>query len=276
MIRSLMTLLAAAGVAYIALCAWLFATQRSQIYFRTPESAAAGATALWIDRHGLRLKVWMVERPGPRALVYFGGNAEDVAMSLPELEATSPGRSLYLMNYRGYGGSGGSPTEAALAADALALFDLVRERHPEVAVMGRSLGSAVAVQVASERDVERLVLITPFDSFASVGRAHFPAFPVRWLLRDRYDAVSRASGVRAPVLAVIAGDDEIIPRASSEALVDAFDPAQAPVVVIEGASHNTLSLAPGYLGAISAFMQGAGAVQNSRRSPTPANQTVPP
>lgn len=255
MLRTVLTLLAAAGVAYVALCAWLFATQRSQIYFRTPESVAPGARALWLERGDVRLKVWAVERPGMRAVVYFGGNAEDVAMSLPELEATAPGWSLYLMNYRGYGGSGGAPTEAALEADALALFDHVRERHSQVAVMGRSLGSAVAVHVASERDVDRVVLITPFDSFVSIGAAHFPVFPVRWLLRDRYDAASRAPRVRAPVLAVVAGEDEIIPRSSAEALVSAFAPGQARAVVVEGALHNTVSLMPGYAAAIRDFMQ---------------------
>jgi pimeloyl-ACP methyl ester carboxylesterase len=255
MLRTLSTLLAAAAIAYVALCAWLFVTQRSQMYFRTPESSAPGATALWLDRGDVRLKVWARERPGPRAVIYFGGNAEDVAMSLPELEVTSPDWSLYLMNYRGYGGSGGAPTESALYADALALYDRVRERHPQVAVMGRSLGSAVAVHVAGERDVDRLVLITPFDSFVSIGEAHFPVFPVRWLLRDRHDAASRAARVRAPVLAVVAGDDEIIPRASADALLRALDGAPLRSVVLDGATHNTASLAPGYLAAIRAFMQ---------------------
>src|SRR5690606_28414209 len=105
--------------------------------------------------------------------------------------------------------------------DALALFDHVRESHATVSLVGRSLGSAVAVHVASQREVSRLVLITPFDSFVSVGRAHFPLFPIRWLLRERHDAASRAGLVRAPVLALIAAEDEIIPRASAEALVAA-------------------------------------------------------
>jgi pimeloyl-ACP methyl ester carboxylesterase len=274
--RTIFTLLGAAGMAYAGLCAWLFATQRSQIYYRTPESSAAGATALWLDSGGERLKVWVQERPGQRAVVYFGGNAEDVAMSLAELELTSPGRALFLMNYRGYGGSSGEPTETGIHADALALFDLVRERHSQVALVGRSLGSAVAVHVASERDVDRLVLITPFDSFASVGAAHFPIFPVRLLLRDRYDAASRAARVRAPVLAVIAGEDEIIPRASAEALVAALPPGAVRTVVIEGAMHNTVSLAPGCLDAIRGFMQADVPPQNSLRSPMPANQAVPP
>lgn len=258
MLRTLLTLLVAAGVAYVGLCAWLFATQRSQMYFRTPESTAPGATTLWLASEGERLKVWVVERPGPRAVVYFGGNAEDVAMSLPELELTSPGRSLYLMNYRGYGGSSGAPTEAGLYADAVALVDHVRERHPQVALVGRSLGSAVAVHAASERAVERLVLVTPFDSFVSIGEAHFSAFPVRWLLRDRHDAASRAARVRAPVLAVIAGDDEIIPRSSAEALVAAFAPGQVQSVVMDGALHNTVSFARGYLTTVRAFMGEAG------------------
>ena len=250
MLRTALTLLAAAGIAWAALCAWLFVSQRSQIYFRTAESVAPGAAPLWLDSGGLRIKVWSVEPPGPRALVYFGGNAEDVALSLPELRQVALDRSLYLMNYRGYGGSAGRPTEAGLHADALALFDLVRARHGQVALYGRSLGSAVAVRVAAERDPERLVLVTPFDSFVSVGRAPFPWVPVRWPLRDRSDAGSRAGGPRGPGPAVIAGADEIIPRASAEALLAAFAPAQARAGVIAGASHNDVSVRSGYRGPI--------------------------
>jgi len=255
MLRILLTLLGVAGLVYAALCAFLFATQRSQIYFRTPESSAPGATPLWLDSGGVRLKVWVVERPGPRAVVYFGGNAEDVAMSLPELDATCPGQSLYLLNYRGYGGSEGAPTEAGLYADALVLFDHVRARHPQVSLVGRSLGSAVAVQLASQREVDRLVLITPFDSFVSVGRAHFPILPIDLLLRDRYEAASHAPAVRAPVLAIVAGNDEIIPRASAAALLGAFSLGQVQPLILEGAMHNDVSFAPGYAAAIREFMR---------------------
>ena len=252
--RTLVSLFAVVGVAYLALCAWVYATQRSQIYFPVPESHHPGAQALWLEVPGARLKVWTVLRPGSRALLYFGGNAEDVAGNVEEFSAAFPDRSLFLANYRGYGGSSGQPSESALFADALALFDHVLREHSEIAVMGRSLGSGVSVFVATERPVERLVLVTAFDSLVNVARAHIRWLPIGLLMRDRYDSVRRASAVTAPVLVVIAGEDEIVPRVRSEALARAFPGSQVRVEVVPGVGHNTLDLSPAYLGAVRAFL----------------------
>jgi len=252
--RSLLPFVGAVAVAYGVLCAWVFFTQRAQIYFPTPAVEHPGAQALWLETHGERIKVWVVSRPGGRALLYFGGNAEDVAGNIDLFAEAFPDRSLYFVNYRGYGGGSGRPTEAGLVADALAVFDHVHAHQPDIAVMGRSLGSGVAVQLAAQRPVERLVLVTAYDSLVNVAREYFRWLPVGLLMRDRYDSVSRASQVTAPVLLVIAGDDEIIPRARSEALAGAFAPAQIEVVVVPGVGHNTLDLSPGYLEAVRTFL----------------------
>jgi len=252
--RNVLPIVGAVLAAYGVLCAWVFFTQRAQIYFPTPVSEAPGAQSLWIESQGERIKVWVVSRPGGRALLYFGGNAEDVAGNVKLFAAAFPDRSLYLVNYRAFGGSSGRPTEAGLVADALAVFDHVHARQPDIAVMGRSLGSGVAVQLSAERPVERLVLVTAYDSLANVAREYFRWLPVRLLMRDRYDSVSRASQVKAPVLVVIAGEDEIIPRARSEALASAFAPGQARLVVVPGVGHNTLDLSPEYLQAVAAFL----------------------
>jgi pimeloyl-ACP methyl ester carboxylesterase len=239
---------------YAALCVLLFFMQRSQIYFPVPESSPTGAKSFRFSGGGADLKIWVVERPGRQALLYFGGNAEDVAFNLNAFAAAFPEHSLYLVNYRGYGGSGGSPSESGLVADAIALYDHLRPRHPEISVIGRSLGSGVAVQLASIRDVRRLVLVTPFDSLVNVARAHFPYLPVGLLLRDRYDSASRVSAVKADTLIVIAGSDEIIPRASTEALAAKFAPTQVHAIVLEGARHNEIDLEPQYLERLRAFL----------------------
>jgi len=122
---------------------------RGQIYFPTPDSEAPGAQALWIESQGERIKTWAVSRPGERALLYLGGNAEDVAGRVELFAEAFSDRSLYLVNYRGCGGSSGRPAEAGLVADAFAVFDQVRARHTNVTVMGRSVVSGVAVQVAA-------------------------------------------------------------------------------------------------------------------------------
>jgi pimeloyl-ACP methyl ester carboxylesterase len=252
--RAALNLLLAPVAAYGVLCAWLFFTQRAQIYFPTPVSAAPGAQTLWLESQGERIRVWLVARPGPRALLYFGGNAEDVAGNVELFARAFPDRSLYLVNYRGYGGSSGRPSEKGLVADALAAFDLAQQEHPAVAVMGRSLGSGVAVQLASTRPVERLVLVAAYDSLVNVARGHFRWLPVRLLMRDRYDSASRAHRVKAPLLVVTAGEDEIIPRERSNLLAAAFAPGQTQVVVVPGVGHNTLDLSPLYLEAVREFL----------------------
>jgi fermentation-respiration switch protein FrsA (DUF1100 family) len=253
-LRAALSYLAVFAVGYALLCGWMFVTQRSQIYFPTPPSETAHAQASWIDSASERIQVWVVARPGPAALLYFGGNAEDVAGTVDSLVAAIPDRSLYLVNYRGYGGSTGRPTEAGLRQDAIAIYDDVRRRHTDVAVMGRSLGSGVAVQLASVRPVERLVLVTAFDSLANVAAAHFAWLPVRTLLKDRYESVARAPDVSARVLMVVAERDEIVPRARSNALVSAFRPGQAEVVVAPDVGHNTLDLSPEYLASVRRFL----------------------
>ena len=252
--RTLLTVIQGLAIAYVALCLWLFVMQRSQIYFPVPESNPPGAQSIRVKSGDAVLKVWVVDRADPRALIYFGGNAEDVSGSLPSFAAAFPGHSLYLVNYRGYGGSTGRPSESALFADAAAIYDELRARHPEISVMGRSLGSGVAAQLASVRELQRLVLVTPYDSLVNVAREHFPLFPVALLMRDRYDSATRVRDIRAPALAVIAGADEIIPRARSEALVAGFPPSRLQVIVLQGATHNSLDLFPGYLRAVANFL----------------------
>jgi len=252
--RSLLILALLVATAYLSLCAWLFFTQRSQIYFPVPESNPPGAQSIRLQSGDATLKIWVIERPGPRAVVYFGGNAEDVSANLASFASAFPEHSLYLVNYRGYGGSTGSPSESALVADANAVYDHLHGRYPEISVMGRSLGTGIAVQLAASRELRRLVLVTPSDSLANVAGAHFPMFPVAFLMRDRYDSVNRVRAIRTPVLAVIAGDDEIIPRARSEALVNSFPQSQIRVTLLDGATHNSIDLYPGYLRAVGDFL----------------------
>lgn len=255
-------LLVAIAVAYAALCAFIYATQRSMIYFPTPVASPAGARALAVHSQGETLRVLAggtsVDDPAAAALVYFGGNADDVALHLPAFAAAWPRRALYLINYRGYGGSTGTPSEAALTLDAASVYDTVRQRHPgaPIAVIGRSLGSGVAVQLAAARPVDRLVLVTPFDSLVEVARTHFRWLPVRALLRDRFDSAARvaAGEVAAPTLIVIAGDDEVVPAARGAALAAAFPPGQVQVERIAGATHNTIDLFPQYLEGVARFV----------------------
>lgn len=239
---------------YCLVCLLLYLGQRSLLYHPMPESQSARAQAIRLERDGVSLKIWEVARPGERALIYFGGNAENVMWSIDDFAKTFPERSLYLVNYRGYAGSTGSPTEKALLADAEAVLDLVRASHSDVAVIGASLGSGVAVHVAGVRDVSKLVLVTPYDSIESLARRQLSLIPVSWLLADTFDSVRRAKDVRAPVLVLMADGDIVVPRANTERLVAAFAPRQVDARTIAGTGHNSIAGSPEYLEALRAFL----------------------
>lgn len=234
---------------YLLLCVAVFFAQRALIYFPQPRAVTPPAT-LRLAVDDIELEVSARPRPGPNALIYFGGNAEDVSLNLEDFLHAFPRHALYLMHYRGFAGSGGSPSQQALQRDAVALFDRVRAEHSCVAVIGRSLGGSIALHLASERPVDRLVLVTPFDSLTEVAAGALRWLPVRWLLRDRYEAHREAPGISVPTLVLTAGDDQIIPRARSEALYQAFRPGVATALTIPHRGHNDISWSPLYLPAL--------------------------
>lgn len=244
--RTLLTVLAIVAALYIGACAALYFFQRSLIYYPQPGSSEA-ASRMTLRSGDVDLVISIRERAGPGAVIYFGGNAEAVAASLPELTRAFPDRALYLMNYRGYGGSAGSPSEAALQDDALALFDMARKNHQDIVVVGRSLGSGIAVRLAAQRPVSRVVLVTPYDSLQALAAAQFPLFPVRWLLSDKFDSARHAHLITAPTTIVVAEHDEVIPRASTDNLSRRFAPGVARLTVVPGTGHNTVSDHPLYL-----------------------------
>ena len=247
--RLLLTSLAILAALYLLLCATLFFAQRTLIYFPQARAMTPPET-LRLAVGDIELEVSARPHSGPNALIYFGGNAEDVSLNLPDFLAAFPRHALYLMHYRGFAGSGGTPSQEALQRDALALFDHVQAEHSCVAVIGRSLGSSIAVYLASERPVDRLVLVTPFDSLTEVAVGAMPWVPVRWLLRDRYETHRNAAAIAAPTLLLTAARDQIVPQARSEALYRAFRPGVATQLTIPKRGHNDISWSPMYLPAL--------------------------
>jgi uncharacterized protein len=249
--RILMWLMIIVALAYLVICAALFIYQRSLIYYPQPNALDSPSTKMNLPVTDANLVVSVQLHTGPKALIYFGGNAEDVSVSLPLFAKAFPDRSIYLLHYRGYGGSSGTPSEEKLHTDALDLFDMARREHQDIVVVGRSLGSGIAVRVASERPASRLVLITPYDSIQEVAARKFPYIPVRWLLRDKYESWRYASAIRAPTLLVMAERDEVIPRSSTERLYASFNKNIALLKIIPDVGHNTISNSPLYLEVLS-------------------------
>jgi len=237
-------------VAYLLACLGLYLLQRSLIFYPQPRRSGGADTVIKVKVPGAELQVSARQLAVPDALLYFGGNAEDVSGSLPSLAAAFPNQALYLMHYRGYGGSSGKPSEAAVFADAVALFDQLHKEHPNVTVIGRSLGSGVAVHLASVRPVKRLVLVTPYDSVAALAAQQFPMFPVSFLLTDKFESWRYAPLITVPTTIVAAEHDEVIPPASSRQLLTRFKPGVARYIVIPDSGHNTLSGSAAYFQAL--------------------------
>lgn len=225
---------------YATFCIIMYATQRRQIYFPTPQSRNSLAENFFLPVAGAKLKIWALHQECEPAVIYFGGNAEDVAGDIAGFALLLPTYAIYLVNYRGYGGSTGKPTETALCNDAVTIFDALADKHRDISVIGRSLGSGVAVHLGALRPVKKLVLVTPFASLTGVAKAHLPFLPISWLIKDRYDSAAKTSGIKAQVLMIIAENDEIIPREQSEMLLKAFAEKPCEVVIIPTAGHNTL------------------------------------
>ncbi|MCF4994765.1 hypothetical protein GIW70_06225 [Pseudomonas syringae] len=247
MSRTLVSLVALIVAVYLALCVALFFFQRSLIYFPQPASLDSPESRLTLLMPDAEIRVTTREHAGSKALIYFGGNAEDVSRNLPEFSEAFSGYAIYLMHYRGFGGSGGSPSEEAIARDALALFDQVYASNPQIAVIGRSLGSGVAVRLASQRPASQLILITPYDSLEELAVRQYPWAPVKWLLKDRFESGKYAAHVRVPTLLLAASDDEVIARESSNRLLGSFPDGVATLKVVPDSGHNSISERAQYL-----------------------------
>ncbi|MEQ4719569.1 alpha/beta fold hydrolase [Nonomuraea sp. B19D2] len=234
----------------VLLLALLWVCQRRLIYLpdRTAPPPAAvvipGARDVsFTTADGLRLRAWYV--PGTRdvTVLIAGGNAGNRRDRAPLVRALSEhGLGVFLMDYRGYGGNPGAPTEEGLYRDALAARDLVASSR--VIYFGESLGAGVVTRLALERPPDGLVLRSPFTDLAAAGQANYPFLPVRPLLRDRFPVAENLAKIRAPVVVVYGARDTIVPPRLSRAVAEAAG-GPATTVAVAGADHNDLALLTG-------------------------------
>lgn len=243
-------------VVYTGLAGVLFFLQRQILYYPTSAATDVDENVLWLESEGEQIKVWAINSDRDNAIIYFGGNAEAVEANIGFFKDLLPNHTVYLVNYRGYGGSTGSPTESALYADSISLFDEIADRHDDISVIGRSLGSAVATYLAAHRDIKRVVLVTPYDSILSVAKKLYRIFPVQVLLKDRFDSISHLADISRSILVVIAEHDRVIARIHSENLADAIAPALLTKVIIGNAGHNNISSYPEYGRVLARFFEG--------------------
>ena len=266
---TVLPLLYTGAAIFVGLCAVLYLLQEQLIFLRPPLADEArhltgllpGTSEVRIRTHdGKRLHGWLrhtVREPRSRGLViYFGGNAEEVSGQMHDAPMLAPW-SFAAVNYRGYGLSEGYPSETALAADALAVYDWLAKRDgidtKRIVVFGRSLGSGVAVQLAASRPVRAAVLVSPFDSLRSLARKQYPFVPVSLLLKHPFDSVVRAPDIHTPLLVIAGERDGLIPPEYSKRLHDAWAGPKRWTLVPE-ANHNDIHTRPEYWPAIREFL----------------------
>ena len=225
---------------YAGMGLFLYINQRDFLYFPTPDIPTPyGEMAL--QNEGASINVIVLNEGYENAILYFGGNAESMAQSSDYIAQQFPTFTVYLMDYRGYGGSTGEPTEKGLYSDALKLYDTIKPKHNRISIGGRSLGSGIATYVATHREVSKLALITPFDSIVNVAQGRYPLYPVPLLLHDKYDSAARAKDISAKTFIVMAQNDRIITKERTQQLIDAFDPLQLEVTIIKNRGHHDIS-----------------------------------
>lgn len=239
------------GVAlYVALIVALALFQHSLVF---PRQIVGPAPALPAQTERLTLTVGDDRLQGVRipgrdpsraTIMGFPGNAWNAEAMALFLHQIAPAHDVVVYHYRGYATSTGTPSAAALMADALAIHDSLQA--PVVAV-GFSIGSGVAAHLAGARALERVILATPFDSLTQVAADTLPFLPVRWLFRHEMPAAKDMQGNEAPVSLFIATQDEVIPTARSNALAETLP--QAEVTRLQ-AGHNDIYNHPDFVPAL--------------------------
>lgn len=194
--------------------------------------------------NGKRLIAWY--RPaeqGKRTLLYFPGNSGNVAARAGKIRAmAADGFGVFIVNYRGYGGSASRPTEKRLVRDAVSAYDTLRGLGVpprDIVVYGESLGTGVATQLCQQREAEALVLESPFTSVVDVGKLAWPLLPLHQIMVDQYRTIDRIDSLHVPLFIVHGGRDAVIPLDMARRV---FHTANEPktLTVIPRAGHNDL------------------------------------
>ncbi|MCZ6642338.1 MAG: alpha/beta hydrolase [Gammaproteobacteria bacterium] len=260
--KSMVTFLIIAALGYAGICTLVFLLQDQMLFF--PHASDPSATT--------RLKNWQRSIQTPDGSLaggvipaqdpenaplffYFGGNAEDVSVTALDI-SDNAAANFVLMNYRGYGASEGAPSESALFADALFVYDTLTDstlHNGKVVAFGRSLGSGVAVYLSAHRPIDALVLVTPYDSIQNVARRRFSWLPVSRLLRHPFDSLALAPKLDIPALFLVAQFDEVIPLPHARNLNDAWG-GSAEWVLIEDTTHNSIGEESDYWLSIRRFL----------------------
>lgn len=234
---------------YIGACAYLYFFQRSILYLPTkqiesPEkyelSNADSITLRTSD--GVNITAWYIAAKKYKpTLVYFHGNGGNLSNRAKKFkEFTDTGLGILAIDYRGYGASEGAPSEDGLYNDARAAIEYLKEKgfkSKDLVLYGESLGTGVAVQMATENFCRAIILEAPYEKISSRAIELYPYAPIEMLLKDQFDSISKIQNINAPLMIFHSKDDNVMPFKHGAKL---FDAAKEPKVfhVFENAGHS--------------------------------------
>jgi uncharacterized protein len=253
-------------IVYAAACAYMGINQRSFLYSPQPMAENVKQDTniehISFERDGVKLQGYKIHRKiisdinqeQDKAILFYGGNASAIGQYVDFFKQFSQ-YTVYMVPYRGYGHSQGSPNEAALYSDALYIYDQVSANHQSISAVGRSLGSGVATYVAANREIDKLVLITPYDSITEVAKEKYWMLPVDLLMQDRFDSYARAHKINAQTLVIIAETDQVIKRARTERLLSVLKGDHVHSIVLKGIGHSKIFNQPILLDEMNIFME---------------------
>jgi fermentation-respiration switch protein FrsA (DUF1100 family) len=250
-------------VAYVVFALLLRWREPSMIYYPTRpiEATPPRYEEVYLTTSdGEKIHGWFVPASSPFTILFFHGNAGNISHRLDKLDIFRElGANVFIIDYRGYGRSTGKPTEQGTYRDAEAAYEYLtktRRLSPKtIIVYGESLGSAVAVELATRVPVGGVIMEEPFTSVGDVGRKMFPFMPVQFLVKNKYDTLSKIGRINAPLLIFHSRGDEIFPFEYAERLLSA---AKEPKCLVElTGNHNDafyVSL-PAYRQGLREFLQ---------------------
>lgn len=246
------------GGIYIISCIALYFLQETLLFHPKPitQKQADSIFTLHADklpdtvaikmRDGINVRGWLMRDTAKKKLplvIYFGGNAEEVSGYMSK-KSELPGFHFAFFNYRGYGRSEGETSEENMFSDALEIFDRLKQRQEvdaeRIFLIGRSIGTGVAVHVVKNRPVRACVLVTPYDCMANLSQEKYPVFPVKPLLKHQFNSIENAEKIKTPVLCYVASNDQVIPPWHAYNLMLNWG-GNKTVRTFNGAGHNSIT-----------------------------------
>lgn len=260
--KSMLTIISILILGYVVILILVYLFQTKLLFFPGPIQSSRVVLNKYSDNeiniihNDVKLHGWYIRPEKTKAIIYYGGNAEELSLNLDEFELFDE-YGIVLINYQGYGKSEGSPGQNEIYSDALFIFDYIHKNYhkpnQEIILFGRSLGSGVATYVASQRNVNKLILVTAYDSITEIAKKHYPFLPVDLIVKHPFNSKEHVKNLKIPTLILSAEYDKIIPFNNTKNLIESFS-EHVSSIIVEGTDHNTIQMSQKYWSSINSFL----------------------